>query len=145
MDNIIIAAIAGALGNLSSDAVKAGFNKLKELVLRNCGAESGMAKKIDELELEPNSEQLKIELKEAAAQAGADKDAELVKAAEELLAAVQAQAGGVGVSIDKLKAAELEMSRVAAEKSGTAVQIKEAEIAGKATFSDIGGCRFPKQ
>ena len=32
--DIIIPAIAGALGNLSSDAVKAGYRKLKELLLR---------------------------------------------------------------------------------------------------------------
>ena len=41
--DIIIPAIAGALGNLSSDAVKAGYRKLKELVLRKSGAAGGSA------------------------------------------------------------------------------------------------------
>lgn len=140
--DIIISAIAGALGNLSSDAVKTGYRKLKELVLRKSGAAGGSA--LEHWEKKPDSAAWKNALLEELEAAGAAKDAELVKAAEALLAAVKAQAGGVGVEIDELQAAELEMSRVAAEKSGTAVKIKKADIAGKATFSDIGG-GFPKQ
>lgn len=92
--DIIIAAIAGALGNLTSDVVKAGFNKLKVLLHRKFGAESKLAKAVDGLEQEPDSDGWKIVLKEAAAKAGADKDAEIIKAAEALLAAVKAQTGG---------------------------------------------------
>lgn len=140
--DIILAAIAGALGNLSSDAVKTGYRKLKELVLRKSGAAGGAA--LENWEKKPESPAWKDALLEELQGTGADKDAEIIKAAQALLDAMKAQPGGVGVEIDELQAAELEMSRVAAEKSGTAVKIKKADIAGKATFSDIGG-GFPKQ
>ncbi len=81
--DIIIAAIAGALGNLGSDAVKAGYNKLKELLLRKS---AGAAGALESLEQKPDSANRKGVLKEELEADKADKDAEIVKAAEDLLA-----------------------------------------------------------
>ncbi len=92
--DIIIAAIAGALGNLSSDAVKAAYKGMKDLIQRKFGAEHKMTKAIEELEQEPDSDGWKLVLQEAAKKAGADKDEEIMKAAQALLDAVKAQPGG---------------------------------------------------
>jgi hypothetical protein len=92
--DIIIAAIAGALGNLSSDAVKAGYSKLKELLLRKFGADSDLADAVKKLEQKPDAQGRQITLKDEAEAAGADKDEDIIKAAQALLDAVKAQPGG---------------------------------------------------
>lgn len=94
--DIIIAAIAGALGNLSSDAVKAGFNKLKELVLRKCGSAAQAA--LENWEKKPDSAAWKGALHEELQTAKAEKDAEIVKAAEELLALTEKVKPGGGIT-----------------------------------------------
>ena len=96
--DIIIAAIAGALGNLSSDAVKAAYKGMKDVLLRKFGAESDLADALKKLEQKPDAQGRQITLKEEAAAAGADKDEEIIKAAQALLDAVKAQPGG-GVKI----------------------------------------------
>jgi hypothetical protein len=90
--DIIIAAIAGALGNLGSDAVKTGFNKLKDLVLRKSGAAGQAA--LENWEKKPESAAWKGALHEELEASGVDKDAEIIKAAQALLDAVKAQPGG---------------------------------------------------
>ncbi len=115
--DIIIPAIACALGNLSSDTVKAVYNKLKVLALRKCGTAGRAA--LENWEKKPNSPAWKDALLEELQAAGADKDEEIIKAAQALLNAVKAQAGGIGIDIGTFKAAELSLSRVSAEKSGT--------------------------
>ncbi len=54
--DIIIAAIAGALGNLSSDAVKAAYKGMKDLLHRKFGAESDLADAVKKLEQKPDSD-----------------------------------------------------------------------------------------
>ncbi|MGX9728793.1 MAG: hypothetical protein ACTFAK_16215 [Candidatus Electronema sp. VV] len=92
--DIIIAAIAGALGNLSSDVVKAGYSKLKELLQRKFGAESDLADALKKLEKQPDAKWRQDALQGEAEAAGADKDEEIIKAAQALLDAVKAQPGG---------------------------------------------------
>lgn len=92
--DIIIAAIAGALGNLGSAAVLGAYQGVKALVQRKFGTDNKMTKAIEELEQEPDSPGRKMLLQEAAAKAGADKDEEIIKAAQALLDAVKAQPGG---------------------------------------------------
>ena len=89
--DIIIPAIAGALGNLGSDAVKAGYRKLKEIVLRKSVSAAGA---LESLEQKPNSANRKGVLLEELQGTGADKDEEIIKAAQALLDAVKAQPGG---------------------------------------------------
>jgi fatty acid-binding protein DegV len=87
-------AIIAALGNLGVKAVGDAYEGVKALLQRKFGADNKMAKAIEELEQEPDSEGRKILLKEAAAKAGADKDEDIIKAAQALLEAVKAQPGG---------------------------------------------------
>ncbi len=92
--DIIIPAIAGALGNLSSDAVKAAYKGMKDVLLRKFGAESDLADALKKLEQKPDAQARQQLLKEEAETAGADKDEEIMKAVQALLDAVKAQPGG---------------------------------------------------
>lgn len=92
--DIFTSAIAAALGNLGSAAVLGAYQAVKTLVLRKFGADHKVAKAIEELEQEPDSDGRKLVLQEAAKKAGADKDEEIIKAAQALLDAVKAQPGG---------------------------------------------------
>jgi hypothetical protein len=139
--DIFTSAIAAALGNLGSAAVLGAYQAVKTLVLHKFGADHKVAKAIEELEQEPDSDGWKLVLQEAAKKSGADKDEEIIKAAQALLEAVKAQAGGIGMDIGTFKAAKLEVSDVVAEEKGTAVRMKEVDIEGTATFSKIGGSR----
>lgn len=92
--DIFTSAIAAALGNLGSAAVLGAYQAVKTLVQRKFGAEHKMTKAIEELEQEPDSDGWKLVLQEAAKKSGADKDEEIIKAAQALLDAVKAQPGG---------------------------------------------------
>lgn len=139
--DIFLPAIAGALGNLGSAAVLGAYQAVKTLVLRKFGAESDLADALKKLEQKPDAQARQQLLKEEAETAGADKDEEIIKAAQALLDAVKAQAGGIGMDIGTFTAATLEVSDVVAEEKGTAVRMKEVNIEGTATFSKIGGSR----
>lgn len=90
----LTAAIMAALGNLGVKAVGDAYEGVKSLIQRKFGADNKMAKAIEELEQEPDSDGRKMLLQEAAKKAGADKDEEIIKAAQALLDAVKAQPGG---------------------------------------------------
>ncbi|CAK8721432.1 hypothetical protein GMJAKD_10640 [Candidatus Electrothrix aarhusensis] len=137
--DIIVGAITGALANLGVKAVGDAYEGVKAVLLRKFGADSDLADAVKKLEQKPDAQGRQITLKEEAEAAGADKDAEIMKAVEALLAAVKAQAGGIGMDIGSFKAAKLEVSDVVAEEKGTAVRMKEVDIEGTATFSKIGG------
>ena len=92
--DIFTSAIAAALGNLGSAAVLGAYQAVKTLVLRKFGADHKMTKALEELEQEPDSDGWKLVLQEAAKKCGADKDEEIIKAAQALLDAVKAQPGG---------------------------------------------------
>lgn len=92
--DIFLPAIAGALGNLGSAAVLGAYQAVKALIQRKFGTDNKMTKAIEELEQEPDSPGRKMLLQEAAAKAGADKDEEIIKAAQALLDAVKAQPDG---------------------------------------------------
>ncbi len=111
------------------------------MLLRKFGAESDLADALKKLEQKPEAPGRQLTLKEEAEAAGADKDEEIMQAAQALLDAVKAQAGGIGMDIDTLTAATLEVSDVVAEEKGTAVRMKEVNIKDTATFSKIGGSR----
>jgi len=87
-------AIIAALGNLGAKAVGDAYEGVKALVLRKFGADSDLADEIKKLEKQPNAQWRQASLKEEAEAAGADKDAEIMKAVQELLDAVKAQPGG---------------------------------------------------
>ena len=90
----LTAAIMAALGNLGVKAVGDAYEGVKALVLRKLGAESDLANALKKLEQKPEEQARQQLLKEEAEAAGADKDEEIIKAAQELLDAVKAQPGG---------------------------------------------------
>jgi hypothetical protein len=92
--DIFTSAIAAALGNLGSAAVLGAYQAVKTLVLRKFGAESELADALKKLEQKPEAQGRQLTLKEEAEAAGADKDEEIIKAAQALLDAVKAQPGG---------------------------------------------------
>lgn len=87
-------AIMAALGNLGVKAVGDAYEGVKALVLRKFGAESDLAEAVKRLEQKPEAQARQQLLKEEAEAAGADKDEEIIKAAQALLDAVKAQPGG---------------------------------------------------
>lgn len=99
--DIVTSAIAGALGNLSSNVVQHTYNWLKNLLLHKFGAESEVAEAVKRLEQKPDSEGRKGTLSEEVQAAGADKDTEILKAAEALRAAVEAQATKGGTVVNQ--------------------------------------------
>jgi hypothetical protein len=92
--DIITAAIAGALGNLGATAVLKSFNELKAVVQRKFGEENDVTDAVKMLEKKPGAEDRRVTLQKEVQEAGADKDADIVKAAEALLAEVKKQPGG---------------------------------------------------
>ncbi len=99
--DIVTSAIAGALGNLSSNVVQHTYNWMKNLLLHKCGAESEVAEAVKKLEQKPDSEGRKGTLSEEVQAVGADKDAEILKAAEALRAAVEGQAEKGGAVVNQ--------------------------------------------
>jgi hypothetical protein len=87
-------AIIAALGNMGVKAVGDAYEGVKALVQRKFGAESDLADALKKLEQKPDAQGRQITLKDEAEAAGADKDAEIIKAAEALLAEIKKQPGG---------------------------------------------------
>lgn len=90
----LTAAIIAALGNLGVKAVGDAYEGVKALVLRKFGAESDLADALKKLEKQPDAQWRQDALQEEAEAAGANEDAEIMKAAQALLDAVKAQPGG---------------------------------------------------
>jgi hypothetical protein len=83
---------AGATGGATAVAQQAlvdAYSGLKGAIQRRFGADSDMAEAIAALEKKPDSHGRRSTLAEEVANAGADKDAEIVQAAEQVQAQVQ--------------------------------------------------------
>jgi hypothetical protein len=101
----VTAAISVALAALATGAAKGvgevgkklvvdGYEGLKELVKRKFGADSKVAEAMDKLEKDPDSSGWKESLGKEVTRAGADKDPEIVAAAQALLEKIKALPGG---------------------------------------------------
>lgn len=93
MDTVTVAIVA-ALGKLGTKAVLDAYEGVKTVVRHKFGAKSDLADAVKMLEKKPEAEDRRITLKKEVEEVGADRDAELIKAAEALLAAVKEQPGG---------------------------------------------------
>jgi hypothetical protein len=87
-------AIIAALGNMGVKAVGDAYEGVKALVLRKFGADSDRADAVKKLEKQPDAKWRQDALQGEAEAAGANKDEEIIKAAQALLDAVKAQPGG---------------------------------------------------
>ncbi|HEY7392736.1 MAG TPA: hypothetical protein VH640_29725 [Bryobacteraceae bacterium] len=94
----IIAAIAAGISTgvpkLLEKTISDAYDGLKALLKRKFGHDSGLVKAVDELEAEPESEGRKVILKEKVAHSKAADDADILKAAQELLDKLNAAPGG---------------------------------------------------
>ncbi len=94
---IVAALTAGAVSGatkVAEQAISDAYGKLKELLGKKFGAKSKVVKAVKELETNPKSEARKAVVKEEVVAAKADKDADLLKAAQALLNAIKAKPGG---------------------------------------------------
>ena len=87
MDTITLAIIA-ALANLSDSLVKDAYQALKGLITRKFGEKSDVLQAVEQVENKPSKPRQAV-LEEEISAAKADRDAELLLAAEKLLELVQ--------------------------------------------------------
>jgi phage terminase small subunit len=87
--------ITAGSGKVSEQAVVDAYNGLKSLIKRKFGDTSEVAKAVEGVETRPESDARKADLKEEVGLAKANDDAEIVKAAQELLEKIKQQPGGV--------------------------------------------------
>ena len=144
---IIASAIAmGAAAGIKptvAQAVQDAYAGLKRLIRDRYGSNEEVADAVDCVTKKPEVGRRREALDDALKEAGAEQDAQLASAAKQLIQAVKDHAPqvpeSIGMSIGILKAAELDVENVRAGAAGTAVKMDTADIAGRATFSGIGG------
>lgn len=90
----IAAGVTAASGKVAEQAVVDAYNGLKSLIKRKFGDNSEVTKAVEGVEARPESDARKAALKEEVELAKASDDAEIVKAAQELLEKIKQQPGG---------------------------------------------------
>lgn len=95
--SIVAALAAGAVSGatkVAEQVVFDAYSKLKELLGKKFGVKSKVIKAVKELEVNPKSEARKAVLNEEVVAVKADKDVDLLKAAQALLKTIKAKPGG---------------------------------------------------
>lgn len=87
MDPITLAIVA-ALSKVGEEAVKDAYQALKTLITAKFGPKSELVKSVESLEKKPESPSRKETLHEEVVSAKADKDAKILKVANEILAKI---------------------------------------------------------
>lgn len=90
----IVAAIAAGASKVGEQAVVDAYAKLKDLLTKKLGAKSDVVKAVKEVEAKPDSSGRKDVLQEEIAAAKADKDPELLQAAQVVIKVIKAKPGG---------------------------------------------------
>jgi hypothetical protein len=86
--------MAKSAGAVGENVVRDAYTGLKHLLRTKFGSDSRVAKAVDDLEAEPDSEGYKVVLREQVAKAQADHDPDVLQAAQALLDRLGAQPGG---------------------------------------------------
>jgi hypothetical protein len=97
---ILAAAVAGAVSgtsNVAERAIGEAYDALKGLIKSKFGADSKLARAVQDVEDDPQSKGAPIVLEEQVAKAKASEDPELARLAQTLLDAVKAQPGGAQI------------------------------------------------
>ncbi|MCI5219304.1 MAG: hypothetical protein D3914_08975 [Candidatus Electrothrix sp. LOE2] len=97
--DFIISALASAAGSLGLEGVQRGYSRLKELLRSKFGAQSELVEAVRQLERHPDSAARKDVLAEEPAKVGAEKDEEIIKAAEALRQRGRSQVDARGAQI----------------------------------------------
>jgi hypothetical protein len=90
----LAAGAVGAAKKVAESAIGDAYQALKSLLKKKFGSESDTVKAVDALEAKPESEGRKMTLQEELKKA--NEDPEIVKAANDVLAAVHANQAGTG-------------------------------------------------
>lgn len=93
----IVSAVAASIGKVGGEAIVDAYNGLKALIIRKYGADSKVAKAVDEVEANPESKSRPAVLSEEVVAAKADQDQELLAAAQALLDQIKTQPGGAQI------------------------------------------------
>jgi hypothetical protein len=144
---VIASAVAlGATAVLKTtveQAVKDAYAGLKRVIMDRYQHKAEVIDAVEDVTKRPDVERRRAVLEEALTDAGATGDPVLLAAAKAVHTAVATHAPdlaqGIGMDIGTLKAAILEVENVQAAAGGIGVKIDTAEIAGQATFKNIGG------
>jgi pantothenate kinase len=139
---IALGAAAG-LKPIVEQGIKDAYDGLKRLIAERYRDKAEVVDAVEYVSKNPEAEKRRAVLEEALTDAGATKDTTLIEAAKAVHVAVEQHAPdlpqSIGMDIGLLKAAVLEVENVQAAAGGTGVKIDTAEIAGPATFKNIGG------
>lgn len=95
MDPITQAIVLGVAGNFATEALKAAYKSLKDALTAKYGEKSNLVDAVNKLESKPDSEPRRGLVQEAVEEVQADKDAELVRLANDLLSQLNEQPGGI--------------------------------------------------
>jgi hypothetical protein len=90
---LILNALLGALANLGQTAVKDAYLAVKTLICKKYGSKSNLAEAVEQLEKRPDSPGRRATLAEELTATKADQDDSVVKAAQDLMAKIQALPG----------------------------------------------------
>ena len=90
----IVAATAAGVSKVGEQAIVDAYAKLKDLLANKFGTKSEVVKAVKGVEAKPDSSARKEVLKEEVAAVKADRDPEMLQAAQMLLKAIKAKPGG---------------------------------------------------
>lgn len=90
----LVAGAASGVTKVGEQMVEDAYEALKKLLAKKFGAKSRVVKAVKELETNPKSEARKAVLKEEVVAVKADKDTDLLRAAQALLKTIKTKPGG---------------------------------------------------
>ena len=141
----IIAAVGAGLAKVGETAVVDAYNGVKSLIVKKFGKESQLKKAVDALEERPDSESRKGMVKEEVEAANADKDPDLLAAANLLLAALKKSSDATGVKIgDTIIEGSLTAEQVVAEgPNSTGLEVTSSTIKQDVRLGKLGAKTSP--
>lgn len=138
----IIAAVGAGLAKVGETAVVDAYNGVKSLIVKKFGKESQLKKAVDVLEERPDSESRKGMVKEEVEAANADKDPDLLAAANLLLAALKKSSGAK--VIDTIIEGSMTVEQAVAEGAGsTGLEVANSTIKKDMHLGNVGAKTSP--
>ena len=142
---IVLAVAAGAAAaakDVTAKAVKDAYDGLIALIKKVYRDHQHVQESVDHLTKKPEDKNRRAALEEGLKDAGVKVDEQLLEASQAVIRAVESHspesARAIGMDIGEFKAAALHIKNLQAPKEGTAFRAKEVDIAGTATFDNIG-------
>ena len=128
--------------------VKDAYNGLLTLIKDRYRKHQNVTDSIDHLTKKPQDKNRRVALEDELKEAGGEIDNRLLEASRALIEAVEKHtpetAHAIGMDIGEFKAAALHVRNLQAPKEGIGFRADKVDIAGRATFDNIGGSPPPK-